>query len=152
MSRSCLPGIRGALLQPAVRRPILLRTAHRLHYLSLKAGGGTIVNVSSMASMVSIVGAPKLAYVGSTFAYRGMTRHVAVQYGPDNIRINSVHPGYIKTPTAAASPTRSRSAAWPKPTRSPSSSSSSPPKTRPDCARSISAAFSLSYSSLLAPY
>jgi 3alpha(or 20beta)-hydroxysteroid dehydrogenase len=67
-----------------------------------KAGGGTIVNISSTAGMVSVVGAPNLAYVGSKFASRGMTKHVAVQYGPDNIRVNSVHPGYIKTPMMAA--------------------------------------------------
>jgi 3alpha(or 20beta)-hydroxysteroid dehydrogenase len=67
-----------------------------------KAGGGAIVNISSTAGMVSIVGAPNLAYVGSKFASRGMTKHVAVQYGPDNIRANSVHPGYIKTPMMEA--------------------------------------------------
>ncbi|MGS2587767.1 SDR family NAD(P)-dependent oxidoreductase [Streptomyces hebeiensis] len=67
-----------------------------------RAGGGSIVNVSSIAGIVSIVGAPNLAYVGSKFASRGMTKHVAVQYGPDNIRVNSVHPGYIKTPMMAA--------------------------------------------------
>ncbi|WP_243794963.1 glucose 1-dehydrogenase [Saccharopolyspora gloriosae] len=66
------------------------------------AGGGAIVNISSTAGMVSIVGAPNLAYVGSKFASRGMTKHVAVQYGPDNIRVNSVHPGYIKTPMMEA--------------------------------------------------
>ncbi|MFE3602659.1 SDR family NAD(P)-dependent oxidoreductase [Streptomyces sp. NPDC059096] len=67
-----------------------------------RAGGGSIVNVSSIAGIVSIVGSPNLAYVGSKFASRGMTKHVAVQYGPDNIRANSVHPGYIKTPMMAA--------------------------------------------------
>jgi 3alpha(or 20beta)-hydroxysteroid dehydrogenase len=67
-----------------------------------KAGGGAIVNISSTAGMVSIVGAPNLAYVGSKFASRGMTKHVAVQYGPDQIRVNSVHPGYILTPMMAA--------------------------------------------------
>jgi 3alpha(or 20beta)-hydroxysteroid dehydrogenase len=67
-----------------------------------KAGGGTIVNISSTAGMVSIVGAPNLAYVGSKFASRGMTKQVAVQFGPDNIRVNSVHPGYIKTPMMEA--------------------------------------------------
>ncbi|WP_274518062.1 SDR family NAD(P)-dependent oxidoreductase [Gordonia sp. KTR9] len=58
--------------------------------------------MSSTAGMVSIVGSPNVAYVGSKFASRGMTKHVAVQYGPDNIRVNSVHPGYIKTPMMAA--------------------------------------------------
>jgi 3alpha(or 20beta)-hydroxysteroid dehydrogenase len=67
-----------------------------------KAGGGTIVNISSTAGMVSVVGAPSLAYVGSKFASRGMTKQVAAQFGPDQIRVNSVHPGYIKTPMMEA--------------------------------------------------
>jgi 3alpha(or 20beta)-hydroxysteroid dehydrogenase len=67
-----------------------------------RAGGGSIVNVSSVAGIVSIVGAPNLAYVGSKFALRGMTKHVAVEFGTANIRVNTVHPGYIKTPMMAA--------------------------------------------------
>ncbi|MCU1419840.1 MAG: 3-alpha-hydroxysteroid dehydrogenase [Homoserinimonas sp.] len=67
-----------------------------------KAGGGSIINISSIAGMLAVVGSPNLAYVGSKYASRGMTKHVAVQYGPDNIRVNSVHPGYIKTPMMAA--------------------------------------------------
>jgi 3alpha(or 20beta)-hydroxysteroid dehydrogenase len=67
-----------------------------------QAGGGAIVNISSTAGMVSVVGSPNIAYVGSKFASRGMTKHAAEQYGPDNIRVNSVHPGYIKTPMMAA--------------------------------------------------
>jgi 3alpha(or 20beta)-hydroxysteroid dehydrogenase len=60
------------------------------------------VNISSTAGMVSVVGAPSLAYVGSKFASRGMTKQVAAQFGPDQIRVNSVHPGYIKTPMMEA--------------------------------------------------
>ena len=68
----------------------------------IKAGGGSIVNISSIAGLVAIYGAPNLAYVASKFAVRGMTKQVAVEYGAKNIRVNSVHPGYIKTPMMAA--------------------------------------------------
>jgi 3alpha(or 20beta)-hydroxysteroid dehydrogenase len=64
----------------------------------LKAGGGSIVNISSVAGIVSIYGAPSLAYVASKFAVRGMTKAVAVEYGAQSIRVNSVHPGFIHTP------------------------------------------------------
>jgi 3alpha(or 20beta)-hydroxysteroid dehydrogenase len=68
----------------------------------IKAGGGSIVNISSIAGLVAIYGAPNLAYVASKFAVRGMTKQVAVEYGAKNIRVNSVHPGYIKTPMMVA--------------------------------------------------
>jgi 3alpha(or 20beta)-hydroxysteroid dehydrogenase len=68
----------------------------------IKAGGGSIVNISSIAGLVAIFGAPNLAYVASKFAVRGMTKQVAVEYGAKNIRANSVHPGYIKTPMMVA--------------------------------------------------
>lgn len=79
-------------------------------YLGMKAvlpsmiasGGGSIVNISSIAGMVAIYGSPNLSYVASKFAVRGMTKQVAVEYGPQNIRCNSVHPGYIRTPMMAA--------------------------------------------------
>jgi 3alpha(or 20beta)-hydroxysteroid dehydrogenase len=67
-----------------------------------RAGGGSIVNISSTAGMVAVVGAPSVAYVGSKFASRGVTKQVAVEFGPDNIRVNSIHPGYIKTPMMEA--------------------------------------------------
>jgi 3alpha(or 20beta)-hydroxysteroid dehydrogenase len=64
----------------------------------LKAGHGSIVNISSIAGMAANYGFPSLAYVASKFAVRGMTKATAIEYGPHNIRVNSVHPGFIQTP------------------------------------------------------
>ncbi|WP_103664776.1 glucose 1-dehydrogenase [Gracilimonas amylolytica] len=68
----------------------------------VKSGVGSIVNISSIAGIVAIYGYPSLAYMGSKFAVRGMTKAVAVEYASKNIRANSVHPGFIKTPMMAA--------------------------------------------------
>lgn len=56
----------------------------------------SIVNISSISGMV---GQPMtLAYNASKFAVRGMTKSAAVELGPLGIRVNSIHPGIIKTP------------------------------------------------------
>ena len=68
----------------------------------LKAGGGSIINISSIAGMLVCHGTPNIAYVASKFAVRGMTKFVATEYGKHNIRANSVHPGFIKTPMMVA--------------------------------------------------
>ena len=59
-----------------------------------ESGGGSIVNISSIAGLVGIASAP---YVASKGAVRLLTKSTAVQYGPENIRCNSVHPGFIET-------------------------------------------------------
>jgi 3alpha(or 20beta)-hydroxysteroid dehydrogenase len=64
----------------------------------LERGGGSIVNISSIAGMAANYGFPSLAYVASKFAVRGMTKATAIEYGKHNIRVNSVHPGFIMTP------------------------------------------------------
>lgn len=68
----------------------------------IKAGGGSIVNISSISGIVAIYGTPNVAYAASKFAVRGITKQVAIEFGGDNVRANSVHPGYIRTPMMTA--------------------------------------------------
>ena len=63
-------------------------------------GGGSIVNISSIAGLRGFPGA--LAYVGTKWAVRGMTKTAATELAADRIRVNSVHPGLIDTPMIAA--------------------------------------------------
>ena len=61
-----------------------------------KNGGGSVVNVSSI---FGIVGSPAgAAYHASKGAARTFSKAAAVQYAPDNIRVNSVPPGFTDTP------------------------------------------------------
>ena len=60
-----------------------------------KHGGGAIVNNSSVLGMVGMEGC--VAYNASKGAVRQITRSMALDHAKDNIRVNSVCPGYIKT-------------------------------------------------------
>jgi 3alpha(or 20beta)-hydroxysteroid dehydrogenase len=67
-----------------------------------QAGGGSIVNISSIGGLC---GAPaSLAYVASKFAVNGMTKAAAIEFAPYNIRVNSVHPGFTRTPMVVPTP------------------------------------------------
>ena len=80
---------------------VFLGTKHVIPSM-IKAGGGSIINVSSISGIVAIYGTPNVAYAASKFAVRGITKQVAIEYGGHNIRANSVHPGYIRTPMMTA--------------------------------------------------
>ncbi len=65
----------------------------------VKGGGGSIINISSIASLVGI---PLLAaYAASKGGLDALTRAIAVDYAQDGIRCNVVNPGLIDTPMAA---------------------------------------------------
>ena len=59
-----------------------------------RAGGGSIVNISSISGLVSI-GPP--AYIATKGAVRLFTKSTAIQHAADNIRANSIHPGAVDT-------------------------------------------------------
>ena len=69
--------------------------------LMREAGGGSIVNISSI---YGLVGSPtSTAYHAAKGAIRIFTKSAAVQLAGDNIRVNSVHPGFMATPMTMGS-------------------------------------------------
>ena len=75
--------------------------------LMKQAGGGAIVNISSISGFVGQDGV-HMAYNASKGAVRIMTKTAAVQFAGDRIRVNSVHPGFMppmRTSKTSADPT-----------------------------------------------
>jgi len=70
-------------------------TKHAIPHLR-KAGGGSIINLSSIYGLVDGPDIP--AYHASKGAVRLMTKTDALIYAADRIRVNSIHPGFIWTP------------------------------------------------------
>ena len=64
-----------------------------------KAGGGSIINISSVAGMIGINNST--SYNASKGAVRLLTKSTAIQYAGEGIRANSVHPNTIETDMTA---------------------------------------------------
>lgn len=62
----------------------------------LKNGRGSIINISSILGSVGFEGS--VGYVAAKHAIVGMTKTAAIEYSPQNIRINAVGPAFIETP------------------------------------------------------
>ena len=74
---------------------VFLGTKHAIPAMR-DAGGGSIVNISSVAGLVG--SRATSAYNASKGAVRLLTKSTSIQYASDGIRANSVHPGTIETP------------------------------------------------------
>ena len=61
-----------------------------------KVGGGSIINTSSIYGLVGSPGST--AYHAAKGAIRIFSKAAAIQYAPDGIRVNSIHPGFMRTP------------------------------------------------------
>lgn len=74
---------------------VFFATKHAIPHLK-RAGGGSIINLSSIYGIVSAPDVPP--YHASKGAVRMMSKTDALIYAPDKIRVNSIHPGFIWTP------------------------------------------------------
>jgi NAD(P)-dependent dehydrogenase (short-subunit alcohol dehydrogenase family) len=62
-----------------------------------RAGGGSIINTSSVSAFRGSVGRPSHAYAASKGAVLALTRAMAASYGRDRVRVNAICPGTIRT-------------------------------------------------------
>ncbi len=81
---------------------VFLGTKHAIPEMK-KVGGGSIVNISSIMGIVGGEGGHP-AYHASKGAVRLLTKATAVKHGPDGIRANSVHPGFMPPMSSARTP------------------------------------------------
>ena len=63
-----------------------------------RAGGGSIINISSICGIVGSLA--NAAYHASKGSVRIFSKAAAIQYAKDQVRVNSVHPGFVDTPMA----------------------------------------------------
>lgn len=68
----------------------------------IAAGGGSIINTSSIEGLRGTPWAH--GYVASKWGLRGLTKSVAMELAPHGIRVNSLHPGLIRTPITEGIP------------------------------------------------
>lgn len=66
----------------------------------IDAGGGSVINVASFVALVGC-SVPQDAYTASKGAVLALTKSLAVQFGPRNVRVNAICPGPILTPLLA---------------------------------------------------
>ena len=75
-------------------KAVYLGAKHAVPHMR-RQGGGAIVNLGSVHSVLQEW--DNLVYESGKAAVLGMTRQMAIQYGPDNIRVNAIGPGHILT-------------------------------------------------------
>ncbi len=76
---------------------VFLGSKHVVPYLA-ERGGGSIINLSSVAGLLGAAG--HACYGASKGAVRILTKDLAAELGAQNIRVNSIHPTYVRTAMA----------------------------------------------------
>ncbi len=77
----------------------VMRAIRQVLPIFIENGGGTIVNMASIAGLTG--GRGGLAYTTAKHAVVGMTKNIASHYGPQNIRCNAIAPAHVETGFAA---------------------------------------------------
>jgi NAD(P)-dependent dehydrogenase (short-subunit alcohol dehydrogenase family) len=76
-------------------RGVFFGIKHAAGQMIAQGEGGTIINVASQAAKRGFAGAA--AYVSSKHGVVGLTRTAALEFGPNNIRVNSICPNHVTT-------------------------------------------------------
>lgn len=66
-----------------------------------KAGGGSVINIGTVLVDHAIAGVPTTAPIASKGAVHALTAQLAAEFGKDNIRVNTIAPGIIRSPIHA---------------------------------------------------
>ena len=81
-------------------KSVMLTSKHAIPRM-IEGGGGSIVNLSSIAGLRAASGSPSHPYAASKAGIIGLSNSMAVHYGRDLIRVNCIAPGHIHSPMVA---------------------------------------------------
>ena len=81
-------------------KSVMLTSKHAIPQM-IEAGGGSIVNLSSIVGLRAGSGRPSHPYAASKAGIIGLSNSMAVHYGRNNIRVNCIAPGHVRSPMVA---------------------------------------------------
>jgi len=81
-------------------KSVMLTSKHAIPAM-IEAGGGSIVNLSSIVGIRAGSGRPSHPYAASKGGIIGLSNSMAVHYGRNNIRVNCIAPGHVRSPMVA---------------------------------------------------
>jgi NAD(P)-dependent dehydrogenase (short-subunit alcohol dehydrogenase family) len=73
---------------------------------------GSVINISSMFSLIACAPVPDAGYVASKAAVNGLTRELAAQWAKDGVRVNAIAPGFFRSEMNAELIDDERSQRW----------------------------------------
>ena len=81
-------------------KSVMLTSKHAIPQM-IEAGGGSIINLSSIVGMRAGSGRPSHPYAASKGGIIGLSNSMAVHYGRNNVRVNCIAPGHVHSPMVA---------------------------------------------------